>query len=352
MAIRHALWVAGEAPLELETISFDDEAELEDMIVAAPRILSDDWMLIGRQVRTKTGSRADLLAMAPDASLILVELKRHRTTREVVAQALDYASWVRGLDAEQVANIYRRFKPKADLAQDFENRFGHKFDESEVNNAHQIVVVAAELDASTKRIVGYLEHWGVPIKVLSFQVFAHNNERFVSRTCLIDPAEVQVSASTSSDPKEPWDGDYYANFGHSKSRDWGEARKHGFISAGGGGWYSRTLNAPEGARVWVKVPGTGFVGVGTVAGPRQIADDFEIDGRPALEVLEAEYHRDEEDPDKREHFVPVEWLHTVELDKAVAGAYGNQNTVCQPRTPKWRATVKKLKNAWPEHSRR
>ena len=43
------------------------------------------------------GGRIDLLAIAPDASLVLIDLKRDRTPREVVAQALDYASWVEQL---------------------------------------------------------------------------------------------------------------------------------------------------------------------------------------------------------------------------------------------------------------
>ena len=79
------------------------EQTLEEMIIAAPRLLSDDWMLIGRQEDTGFGGRIDLLAIAPDGSLILIELKRNRTPREVVAQALDYASWVEKLRADEIA---------------------------------------------------------------------------------------------------------------------------------------------------------------------------------------------------------------------------------------------------------
>jgi len=35
------------------------------MIVARPGILSDDWMLIGRQEQTGLGGRIELLAIAP-----------------------------------------------------------------------------------------------------------------------------------------------------------------------------------------------------------------------------------------------------------------------------------------------
>ncbi|MBP0651810.1 hypothetical protein J8J40_32595, partial [Mycobacterium tuberculosis] len=69
------------------------------MIVATPEILSRDWMIIGRQCDTGASGRIDLLALAPDGTLILIELKRDKTPREVVAQALDYATWVAALKA-------------------------------------------------------------------------------------------------------------------------------------------------------------------------------------------------------------------------------------------------------------
>lgn len=79
------------------------------MIVAKPEILSDEWMLIGRQEITQDAGRIDLLAIVPDGSLVLIEIKRDRTPREVVAQALDYASWVKSLKSDDVASIYSKF---------------------------------------------------------------------------------------------------------------------------------------------------------------------------------------------------------------------------------------------------
>ena len=66
-------------------------------------------MLIGRQEKTQFGGIIDLLAIAPDGSLVLIELKRDKTPREIVAQSLDYASWVGSLEADKIARIYERF---------------------------------------------------------------------------------------------------------------------------------------------------------------------------------------------------------------------------------------------------
>jgi len=104
----------------------------------------------------------------------------------------------------------------------------------------------------------------------------------------------------------------------------------------------------------VKAPGYGFVGVGEVTGPREPITEFKIATNggelPALEALHgATYHREFADDEERmEYFVPVRWLHTVPLEKAVneIGMFGNQNTVCKPTTPKWRTTVERLKERW------
>lgn len=355
MPIQNAIWRVGQQPERLLEAILPSERTLEDMIVAAPQILSDEWMLIGRQEDTGFGGRIDLLAIAPDGSLVLIELKRDRTPREVVAQALDYASWVEGLKAEDIAAIYGRFAPGHELSADFQARFGQSLEEDALNQSHQIVIVAASLDPSSERIVGYLNSRDLPINVLSFQVFALGDQQILSRSWLLDPVQTQVSAAAApskKQEKEPWNGEFYASFGHGESRNWAEAQEYGFISAGGGAWYRNTLKLLNtGDRIWVKAPGHGFVGVGEVQGPSQIIHDFRIQTpegeRPANEALTgASYHREfNNDPERAEWFVPVKWLATVPIEEAIdeTGLFGNQNTVCKPTTPKWRYTVERLR---------
>ena len=355
MPIRHAIWKIGDKPTLLSVSRLAGEQKLEEMIVREPQIISSEWMLIGRQEITSHGGRIDLLAIAPDGSLVLIELKRDRTPREIVAQVLDYASWVEQLTADKIAQIFQRFSGGDNLDEAFKQRFGAELDEETLNQSHQIIIVAAELDAATERIIGYLNARDIAINAVCFQVFQHGDEQLLSRAWLIDPGETQAnvaSAATSKGEREPWNGEYYVSFGVTGSRSWEDARQYGFISAGGGSWYSQTLRLlSPGDRVWVNIPKRGYVGVGRVTEAVRSVRDFRVKTasgeQPALNVLKHadQYKLQADDPEKAEYFVSVRWLDTAPETEAVSevGLFGNQNTVCQPITPKWRHTLERLK---------
>jgi hypothetical protein len=360
MPIQHAIWTVSDIPKPLTVGRLPNEQLLEDMIIRDPRILSTEWMLIGRQEITGFGGRIDLLAIAPDGSLVLVELKRDRTPREVIAQAMDYASWVEQLTADRIAQIYQRFSGGGTLDAAFAQRFGSELDEETLNESHQIIIVASELDSSTERIVNYLNAKDIAINVVFFQVFEHGGQQLLSRVWLIDPGETQANVAISTKgkgDKEPWNGEYYVSYGGGRS--WSDAVKYGFISGGGGSWYSQTLKLlSPGDLVWVKIPKTGYVGVGRVTEAVQAAKDFTVNtpagARPALDVLQDErYRRRADDPEMSEYFVRVQWLDTLPESEAVneVGLFGNQNTVCQPTAPKWRHTVERLKAHFPKWNR-
>jgi RecB family endonuclease NucS len=92
------LWRVGDDDqlIEVGRTPLDLESRLEKWLERDISILDPALLVIGRQVQA-TGGPIDLLCIDGEGDLVIVELKRHRTPREVTAQALDYASWVAGL---------------------------------------------------------------------------------------------------------------------------------------------------------------------------------------------------------------------------------------------------------------
>jgi RecB family endonuclease NucS len=109
MPIKQSLWKIGQKPKALLPSKLKNEELLEDMIESDSSILEDEWLIIGRQVITKHKKEIDLLAIAPDSSLVIIELKRSKTPRDVVAQAIDYATWVDELKADDISNIFEHY---------------------------------------------------------------------------------------------------------------------------------------------------------------------------------------------------------------------------------------------------
>ena len=363
MTIQQGIWrinsrgASGKAsPQRLSTARLDDENQLEELIVRDVSIINPDWLLIGRQVRTAWDKRIDLLALDANGSVIIIELKRDKTPRDVVAQAIDYASWVETLEDSDLVDCYVDFATRHQLAETsldaaFQARFGLRLSEVELNDSHQMVIVASELDASTERIINYLNNrHGVGINAVFFSAFSDGDQRYLSRAWMIDPHETQYIATTRGS-REPWNGEFYVSFGDSERRDWEDARRYGFISAGGGTWYSNTLNMlSEGDRVWVNIPRTGYVGVGIVTGERVPLAEFTVDGQPLTQVQgKVDYATLATQPEEStEYMVPVRWEHTVPASQAFSetGLFGNQNSVCKPTTGKWSHTVERLKQVW------
>jgi hypothetical protein len=312
-------------------------------------LLGQQLLVLGRQVATPHGKFIDLLAMDSDGSLHIVELKRDRTPRDVVAQVLDYASWVSSLGGESIRDVFRRYRPVEEFDAAFDNAFGQG-PPDDLNEEHHLMIVASSLDSGSERIVEYLASRGVPINVALFQYFRADDHEYIVRTWLIDEVESiahPVAAKRAASQAE-WNGhDWYVAFGEHDEREigrsWADAMQYGFVSGGGAPRYSNPIrNLPLGARVFVYIPQRGYVGVGTVTGASRTAAETQVDvnGVPtpllAAPIVGNYIHIDEEDPsrDNREWVTPVEWDKARPVAQAfrTAGLFANQNTACKLRS--------------------
>ncbi|MBD1814499.1 DUF91 domain-containing protein, partial [Microcoleus sp. FACHB-DQ6] len=106
MSDQMRLWEISKDKLnEITESKLDLEFRLETWLDNDISILADDLLVIGRQVITDYGGKLDLLCIDRNGDLVIVELKKDKTSREVTAQALDYASWVKDLSKERVTEI-------------------------------------------------------------------------------------------------------------------------------------------------------------------------------------------------------------------------------------------------------
>ncbi|MBE7733272.1 PDDEXK family nuclease [Devosia faecipullorum] len=335
--------IVGNQLLPAKRRALTRESLIEDWLAGDPTLAGLDAMIVGRQVPTDHGKFIDLLAMDASGALIIIELKKDRTPREIVAQVLDYASWVRTLTTPEIYERAEKYLNQR-LATAFREKFGEPIPD-QLNATHSMLIVASELDPASKRIVEYLsEEHGVAINTVFFNVFEANGQEWLTTDFLLDQEEVEERSERKV--RAPWSGYFFANAGLNESRTWEDYRKYGFIAAGGGEFYSGRLGQLSvGDELFLFDKGNGYLGHGVVTEEKTPAADFQTPDGPLLEqpLLGRNLGHDADNPELAEYVVGIDWKHTIERPqgKWFKGAFANQNIVCKLRD---QATVDFLKS--------
>lgn len=192
----------GKSLNEIKKSKLDLESRLEEWIKEEISIVSHDLVIIGNQIETEYGGVIDLLCLDSRGDVVIIELKKDKTPRDITAQVLDYASWVKDLSNERITEIANAYLgEKGPLENAFKEKFGEEIPEI-LNESHKMLVVASDIDSSTERIINYLsDTYGVGINAISFQYFKdESGKEYLARAFLIEPSEVDRKLSSKRKP--------------------------------------------------------------------------------------------------------------------------------------------------------
>jgi len=164
-----------------------EREDLEKWIKTNSKILGDDILIFGEQVWTKSGP-LDFIGIDNTGNLVIVELKRDKLARDVLAQAIDYASDVANWDIDKLNEICLGFSGNT-----LEDHIAEKFEKDLViNKAQRLLLVGFSIDEALSRMVEWLSSkydLGINAIILNYIVTSSGNE-LLSRTVII-PEEVE-----------------------------------------------------------------------------------------------------------------------------------------------------------------
>ena len=105
------------AEVEFAQLGFQERRDIQEWIAANPGILGDDLLIIGKEFSgfDRTNERLDLLAIDPDGTLVIIELKRDDTGSDAHWQAIKYASYFRHARDDSIIRMLASYK---DLSED------------------------------------------------------------------------------------------------------------------------------------------------------------------------------------------------------------------------------------------
>ena len=212
-----ALVIAKEANLELERY-------LEDWLENSPvTLVQDEHILwIGRQTSAKDEDGtiySDLLGVDAEGNLVVAELKKGRTPRDIIAQLLDYAAWADGLSESQISEIAEAYFDTRDglKGKTFDDAFRNLFDMPEtdelppLNRGLRLFIVAEEIPSRVARVCKFLRtSYGIDVNCIDVSTFeTESGEVLVSTETKVGEEGFAVPSAqqqrTSLPPR--WSGD-------------------------------------------------------------------------------------------------------------------------------------------------
>lgn len=160
-------------------------------------------LIIGRQVTTNLGSFVDLLALDKEGNTAVIELKRDRTPRETLAQALEYASFAESLEYEQLEQIFREYIGSENESLLEYHKAYFKLDEGEgisFNKNQRIVIVGSGITTQIRQTSVFLRKKGLPVTCVEFNYFkTDSGEQLMSNDIVVgmEPLKTRKISSGS-----------------------------------------------------------------------------------------------------------------------------------------------------------
>lgn len=204
--------------------SIDYEKDFENWLENSPHVLFEEeastiiW--IGRQV-SATGFEntkyPDLLGIDTNGDVVVVELKKGKTPRDVVAQILEYASWADRLTYDDLNNLTMKYYDRDDKYSNLELAEIHKaiFDPDDENSSKTIFnsrlrlyIVAEEISKSVRDVVKYLNNrGGIDINCMKYDVFKAGDGEFYISTEIDEAENIKRSHKSVNSDSVGWNGD-------------------------------------------------------------------------------------------------------------------------------------------------
>ena len=165
------------------------ERHLEDWIANDVALIAEGLTVVGRQISIDDG-RLDLLAIDAQDRWVVIEIKPGLLDSGALAQALSYASSIARLSADE---LYGKLEPRLGdfgdsegLSESVKQQLDRETEWREI----AVMLVGAGIHTGLERMNEFLGHFGVPISVVSFEVFQlDSGPQLLIREVVDEPTE-------------------------------------------------------------------------------------------------------------------------------------------------------------------
>jgi hypothetical protein len=166
-------------------LGFREREHLQEWIAKLPSCLGEDLLIIQKEFDgfDDTSERLDLLALDKDGNLVIIENKLDDSGKNVIWQALKYASYCSSLTINNIIEIYQKYLGTEGIAQDKLVEFFEvqDLDEIELNKpqSQRIFFVAANFRKEVTSTALYLSDYNLKIKCFKVTPYQKDNDLYL-----------------------------------------------------------------------------------------------------------------------------------------------------------------------------
>lgn len=172
-----------------------ERQDIEKWIEDYPDILGEKLLVVTTEYDKfdKTNERLDLLAIDTKGNLVIVELKRDDSGKNVDLQAIKYAAYCSTLTIDQLVKEYQEYHKKKNLeiSEDKARQeildFIEDDDFSELNNRPRIIIASRSYRPEVTASILWLRNFGIDITCIKLSPYEIDNENIGLESAILIP---------------------------------------------------------------------------------------------------------------------------------------------------------------------
>ena len=169
---------------KLEIINFSDlklkeRFDIEIWVKNNPFILKEDLLIISEQIILPSGRQPDLIALDREGNLVIIELKRDDSGREVYWQTITYAAQFSEYSYIDIVEMYEDYRDKNEIEGSSCQELIEDFIEVEVENLNQkqrLIMASKEFHQDVLKASLWLLDYGIDLKVVKLTPYQYDDD--------------------------------------------------------------------------------------------------------------------------------------------------------------------------------
>lgn len=186
------------APRSFSEMGFNERGNLQEWIAHHPEVFGEKLLIIQKEFAEfqDTRERLDLLALDVTGNLVIIENKLDDTGRDVVWQALKYASYCSTLTRDQIVSIYQSYLDRqvgGDARKNIEAFFESDLEEIRLNQplSQRLFLIAGNFRKEVTSTALWLSSFGIKVQCYLVSLYADDGGCLLNFSRILPPPSAE-----------------------------------------------------------------------------------------------------------------------------------------------------------------